>query len=324
MTSLAQLQATLSAWLREPEVLRLVFVALVTAGAFALALALSFLVLGILDPLRRRVGAVRGEGLEAPGGPRASRVLEQIGGALETKDESKRGHVAESLLHAGYRSPNAVRLFFALRFLGVAAMPALVLGWWLTTGSVNASIAMAMAIGAAAIAYVMPDLWVARKARRRKDRLRKALPDALDLMVVCTEAGLGLNAAIQRVADEIEIQHPDMSDELHLVMMQTRAGMDNRTALKELEVRTGVEDIRAFVTTLVQSMRFGTSIADSLRVFSEEMRDKRLQRVQEAAAKLSVKMLGPIGLFIFPSFLLVAVGPAMMTLLKAFRQLGGG
>ncbi len=143
-------------------------------------------------------------------------------------------------------------------------------------------------------------------------------------MVVCTEAGLGLNAAIQRVADEIEIQHADLSDELHLVMMQTRAGMDNRTALKELEARTGVDDIRAFVTTLVQSMRFGTSIAESLRVFSEEMRDKRLQRVQEAAAKLSVKMLGPIALFIFPSFLLVAIGPAIIRMMQALARMHSG
>ena len=183
--------------------------------------------------------------------------------------------------------------------------------------------ALALAVGAGALAYVLPDLWVARKARKRKDKLRKGLPDALDLMVVCTEAGLGLNAAIQRVSEEIEIQHTDLAEELQLVMMQIRAGMDNRTALKELELRTGVDDIRAFVTTLIQSMRFGTSIADSLRVFSEEMRDKRLQRVQEAAAKLSVKMLGPIGLFIFPSFLLIAIGPAVMTLMKAVQQIGG-
>jgi tight adherence protein C len=143
-------------------------------------------------------------------------------------------------------------------------------------------------------------------------------------MVVCSEAGLGLSGAIQRVSDEIGVQHPELADELQLLMMQTRAGMDNRTALKELERRTNLEDISAFVTTLIQAMRFGTSIGQSLRIFSEEMRDKRLQRAQEKAARLSLTMLIPIVLCMLPMFFLVLLGPAILSLMNTIGKLTGG
>jgi len=160
--------------------------------------------------------------------------------------------------------------------------------------------------------------------RRRQRHLRHALPDALDLMVVCAEAGLGLNAAIKRVADEMGVQHPELAEELDLVMMQTRAGMDSRSALKELERRTGLDDIRAFVTTLLQALRFGTSIAQSLRIFSDDMRDKRLQQAQEKAARLSLTMLMPIALCMLPMFFVILLGPSLISLHKAFTQMTGG
>jgi tight adherence protein C len=143
-------------------------------------------------------------------------------------------------------------------------------------------------------------------------------------MVVCTEAGLGLSAAIKRVADEIGMQYPELADELQLLLMQTRAGMDNHAALKELERRTNLEDLSAFVTTLIQAMRFGTSIGQSLRIFAEEMRDKRLQRAQEKAARLSLTMLIPIALCMLPMFFLVLLGPAFLSLATSLQKLTGG
>jgi tight adherence protein C len=144
----------------------------------------------------------------------------------------------------------------------------------------------------------------------------------MDLLVVCSEAGLGLSAGIQRVASELALTHPELSDELALYSMQTRAGMDNRAALKDLEERTGVEDIQTLVTMLLQSMRFGTSIADTLRVIAEELRDKRLQAAQEKAARISVMMLFPLVLCIMPSFLLVILGPALIGVFDALSKIG--
>jgi len=184
--------------------------------------------------------------------------------------------------------------------------------------------AVLFALDAAALGFLLPDLVLRRLARRRQDRLRRGLPDALDLLVVCSEAGLGLNAGIQRVAREIVITHPDLADELQLVTMQTGAGIDNRAALKGLEERTGLDDIQALVTTLIQSMRFGTSIGETLRIYSAELRDKRLQAAQEKAAKVSTLMLFPLVFCILPSFMIVVLGPAILGLTKALSGLGFG
>ena len=215
-------------------------------------------------------------------------------------------------------------MFFGIKLLAFVVVPLLLISgiWLFTRWSVADSLSLIILAGV--LAFVLPDLWLSRAVRRRQKHLRHALPDALDLMVVCAEAGLGLNAAIKRVADDIGVQHPELADELQLVMMQTRAGMDSRAALKELERRTGLDDIRAFVTTLLQAMRFGTSISDSLRVFGEDMRDKRLQRAQEIAARLSLTMLMPIGLCMLPMFLFIVMGPSVLVLSKAASAITGG
>jgi tight adherence protein C len=177
--------------------------------------------------------------------------------------------------------------------------------------------------GAAVMAGVVaPALVLERRVRGRQARLRRGLPDALDLLVVCSEAGLGLKAGLQRVSGDIYVSHPELADELGLVNAQTRVGVDNVVALKDLADRTGLEDIRGLVSTLSQSMRFGTSLAESLRVYSEEMRDKRIQRAEEVAAKLSTKMLFPLIFCVFPSFFVVALGPPFLGALAALRGVG--
>jgi tight adherence protein C len=321
MVWVEQINLWLSTFSDDPETLRMLLVSFLGLLVFVAGLGISLLVIGFINPLRRRIGAVKGPTVKAEASS-AEVMMGRLGGVLQSKEGAKRdSNIARQLRYAGYRSPNALRLFFAFRLLALVAMPLLVFGVALTSGRIPLREAFLFAVAGGAIAYILPDIWLSKRARKRQERLRRGLPDALDLMVVCTEAGLGLNAAIQRVADEIAIQHPDMSDELELVIMQTRAGIDSRRALKDLEERTGVSDIRAFVTTMLQSLRFGTSIAESLRIFSDEMRDKRLQRAQEQAAKLGIKMLAPIGLCIFPAFLLVALGPALLGMMKVISQL---
>ena len=151
--------------------------------------------------------------------------------------------------------------------------------------------------------------------------MRNGFPDALDLLVVCVEAGLGLSTAIQRVAEEIAVSHPELADDMMLVTTEVRAGIDNVTALKNLAVRSGLEDIRGLVTLLSQSLRFGTSIADTLRVYSEEFRDKRMQAAEEQAAKIGTKLIFPLVTCLFPAFFVVTIGPAILKVLAAVGRI---
>jgi tight adherence protein C len=155
----------------------------------------------------------------------------------------------------------------------------------------------------------------------RIKKLRDGFPDALDLLVVCVESGLGLTAAIQRVADELGVSHEELAMELSLVSAETRAGMERSKALRNLAERSGLDDIRGLVSMLIQAMRFGTSIADTLRVYSEEFRDRRMQKAEEQAAKIGTKLLFPLVFCLFPSFFLVAIGPAILRFITVFQHL---
>ncbi|MEJ2320448.1 MAG: type II secretion system F family protein [Gemmatimonadales bacterium] len=224
------------------------------------------------------------------------------------------------LAHGGYRSQQAGTIFMGLRVtfaaLGVAAVFLLTAVAQMTFQQ----ILMLAAIGGL-FGWMLPYFHVSRKVRKRQESIRLALPDSLDLMVVCVEAGLALNQAIVRVAEEIDRVSPEMSEELTVVNLEIRAGTPRDEALRHFAERTGVEDVKAFVSMLLQTDRFGTSIADSLRVHADTLRTKRRQRAEEAAAKLTVKMLFPLIMFVFPAFFVVLLGPSIF-LFKDF--FGGG
>ena len=307
----------------DTERLRLLFVGLLGLVGFSLALAFSLFANAMLNPLKKRIDEVRNDKGAKPPHGNAGKLLQRLGAFIVPKAEQKRAALAERLESSGYRSPRAMAYFYGIKLSGFILAPLLVLGGIALLTNRPALDELWLAIIAGTLAFLAPDHWLKWQVRKRQERLRHALPDALDLMVVCAEAGLGLSAAITRVADEVDVQHPELADELQLVMMQTRAGMDNRSALKELERRTGVDDISAFVTTLLQAMRFGTSIGQSLRIFSDEMRDKRMQRAQERAARLSLTMLMPITLCMLPMFFLILLGPAILLLLDTLGKLNG-
>src|SRR5919197_1248261 len=169
---------------------------------------------------------------------------------------------------------------------------------------------LVMALGACAIGYLLPPMGLKRMAARRQHRMRLSLPDALDLLVVSVEAGLGLDQAIMRVSDELAFAHPDLSSEMRLINLELRAGKARAEALRNFADRTGVDDISSLVAMLVQTDKFGTSVAQSLRVHSDVMRTKRRQRAEEAAAKTGVKMVFPLVFCIFPAIWVVTIGPA--------------
>jgi tight adherence protein C len=324
MNALNEIGGWMAAWGNDAAQLRILFVTLLGLAGFSLALALTLFANTFLDPLKRRIAGVRHEAAPKTARAGSDQLLHRLGASLIPKAEEKRAKLAYQLETGGYRSPRAMAYFYGIKLIGFMLAPLLVLGGVALLTSHPILDYLSAAIAAGTIAFLAPDFWLKWAIRKRQNQLRHALPDALDLMVVCTEAGLGLSAAIKRVSEEIGVQHPELADELQLLMMQMRAGLDNRSALKELERRTNLDDISAFVTTLIQAMRFGTSIGQSLRVFADEMRDKRLQRAQEKAARLSLTMLMPIALCMLPMFFLILLGPAILSLLSTIQKLTAG
>jgi tight adherence protein C len=223
--------------------------------------------------------------------------------------ESPRARIL--LIRAGYRRPEALAIVRGMRVLLPALLVAIVYFTGLYQQSPIFLLLMAILVG-----YFLPDVFVTWKVRRRQHRLQLSLPDALDLLVISVEAGLGLDQAMMRVAQEMEITHPELSQELHLVNLEMHVGKSRADALRELANRTGVEDIKALVAMLIQTDRFGTSIAQSLRVHSDDLRTRRRQRAEEMAAKTAVKMVPPLVFFIFPALFVVILGPAVITLAR--------
>jgi tight adherence protein C len=244
--------------------------------------------------------------------------IEQIGTRLEHR-YADTSEARKFLIQAGYRGPNALSFYWGLR--AVLAVGLGVLGFVTATA---AGWIPALAVGATAyglaVGYVVPVIVVRSRRKARQKELTLALPDALDLLVVCVEAGLGLNQALQRVALESRHISVIMTEELALVNLEIRAGTEREQALMNLAERTGVDDIRSLVTMLIQTDRFGTSIAQSLRVQSDTLRMKRRQRAEEAAAKTAIKMVFPLVFCIFPALFVVILGAG---LIQIFQQLGG-
>jgi tight adherence protein C len=299
------------------------FLLIIGATAFLFALGISFLVLATLDPVRRRLSAIAVS--SQPRSEFAARmlnVLEPVNRFLLPARGTERSKMERKLMYAGLRSANALPLFYALK-TGLALLfllAVVVASAWLPDWSTPKL--MFAAMFAAFIGLMLPKYVLDHMVDRRQKLLRDAFPDALDLLVVCVEAGLGLTAAIQRVSEELMFSHPELGAEFAQVTAEMRAGVERETALKSLAWRTGLEDIRGLVSLLVQTLKFGTSIGDTLRVYAEEFRDKRMQRAEELAAMISTKLVFPLVFCLFPSFFIVAIGPAVIRIMDVFRFLG--
>ncbi|MGH7565424.1 MAG: type II secretion system F family protein, partial [Gemmatimonadota bacterium] len=247
-------------------------------------------------------------------------ALMQTFGERVTARRADWSRVQQTLLQAGYRRSGAVAAYFGVRLVTMAlAGTAAVMGA-LALGSPPAAVILAASIGAT-FGWLAPQYSVKRRIRKRHLSLQRALPDTLDLLVVCVEAGLGLNQALVRVSEEIEHVSETMSDELVLTNLEIRAGTPRDEALRNLGDRTGLGDLKSLTAMLVQTDRFGTSIATALRVHSDTMRTKRRQRAEEAAAKTTIKLVFPLVLFIFPAMFVVILGPAVLHILEQMQGL---
>ncbi|HXU93958.1 MAG TPA: type II secretion system F family protein [Gallionella sp.] len=221
-------------------------------------------------------------------------------------------------MNAGFRFSSAPVVFFAAKTLLALILP-LLLALYLGMGAadkIKPTTMLSLFIGFAALGYFLPNVWLMWRIKNRQRELFESFPDALDLMTVCVEAGLALDAALARVGEEMRLKSMTLAEELHLVSLEMRAGSSRERALRNLALRTGLGEIDSLVALLVQSDRFGTSVADSLRVHSEGLRTKRRLRAEEAAAKIAVKLLFPLIFCIFPALMLVLIGPSLLTMIR--------
>lgn len=222
------------------------------------------------------------------------------------------------LIQAGYRDAYYVNYYFGIRVIMAGA------AFLLTVALLDGFTNPALLIGLTALGFILPRFILKRMIRDRQNRIRLGLPDALDLTVICVEAGLALDQALMRVGQDLHHAHPDLSDEFHLVNLEMRAGKPRAEALRNLVDRTGVDDIRSLVGTLIQTDRFGTSVAQALRVHSDSLRTERRQRAEEQAAKTTIKMVPPLVIFVLPSIIFVTIGPAVIELVRQLGPVSGG
>ena len=241
---------------------------------------------------------------------------------LMPEDPEKINELRAALIRAGYRERSAVRVYYTYRVaisLGALLFSVLLLPLIMTETSLLITISAMLLI--IIIAYFSPRFWVERAYQYRRINIEKGFPDALDLLVVCTEAGLSLDAAIQKVTSEIGFSHPVLATELSLVVAEIRAGIDRKIAFTGLANRTGVEAIRGLMSSINQSMRFGSSIAETLRIYSDDFRDKRMQEAEEKAATIGSKLIFPTALCLLPCFIMIIIVPFGMNLIKVFKDM---
>ena len=280
---------------------------LVTAAAYALTAKST----GMNARLRDVVGGgVQAEAaLQDSSNEQSVAFFKRIG-ERAPQSPKELGKLRLRLVQAGYRGSEALFVFLGIRVavaLGCFAVFMTPMFWRPNLLS---------ALPAMLVGYVVPGFILARKAKKRQHRIRLSMADALDLMVVSVEAGLGLDQAMARVAQELEFAYPDLASELRLVNLELLAGTGRSEALRNLADRTGVDDLSALTAMLIQTDKFGTSVANSLRVFSDVLRTKRRQRAEEAAAKTGVKMVFPLVLCIFPAIWIVTIGPAAIRFMQ--------
>ena len=242
--------------------------------------------------------------------------LEKYSNFLEPQNEEEYSAVRKKLMQAGYRSKDSVRFFHFAQFsLGILFLIGGVVYYLLNLAGLpdtTTQDAMMYILGPGIVGYMLPKYWVTKRQQQRQEEITSGFPDALDMMLVCIEAGQSLDQSIIRVARELRASYPSLSDEFEIVSYEIKAGKDKPTVLADMGERCGVADISSFVTVLVQSATFGTSIADALRVYADEMRDKRVMRAEEKANKLPTKMTLVTMMLTVPPLLIILVGPSVV------------
>ncbi len=309
--------------LDDPQGFQTTIIVVAGLAATAMAMGVLYIIMGASDPIRRRLSHFQGTE-DLGGGRRVFSINTLLGPMTEyvvPSEEMERSKMLEKLTHAGYRAPNAMQTFYSIKAVLTVSLPVVAYGISYFMPELSTNNFMLMIAAAAAVGMFAPNIFLERKLESRIKKLRDGFPDVLDLLVVCVESGLGLTQALKRVADELIVSHSELAIELSVVNAEIGAGVDQVTALKNFSERTGLDDARGLVSLLVQTLRFGTGVADALRVYAAEFRDKRMQRAEEQAAKIGTKLIFPLIVFMFPGFFVVALGPAVLRLIAVFEQM---
>ena len=310
--------------------LALILICVAVSAAFILLFALEFAP-GRNPLVAQRLNELQDTGRDTPSilqrrrrqarTDRLKGVLQAFGEAVQERSANQT-KVRLRLIQAGYPNASAVPMYLGSR----VALPAvLAIGTMILMPALGKSplATLIMTIYFGAMGYVLPSMIISRRIKGRQKQMQKALPDALDMLVVSVEAGLGLNQALVRVSEEIDRISPVLSEQLGLVNLEIRAGTAREEALRNLAERTGLQDISSLVGMLIQTERFGTSVAQALRVHADTMRTKRRQRAEEAAAKTTIKLIFPLVFCIFPAMFVVILGPALIQIYQALSNFGG-
>ena len=295
----------------------LVFLGVTSLGAAAYVYLLERARRGIVDRTSAPVQSASHGRLFGSGAQTARQSLSRILAEFVPAAWANNTKTETALVQAGYDSATAPLTYAAIRMMMLAGIPVLVL---LAAPKTTFVRVVMYVVCAAIVAALLPVWYLLRAVRLRQEIIRRSLPDTLDLLVVCIEAGISLDAAILRVAKELGSAHPDLAAELVIVNRKTNAGMTREDALRGLWTRTGVHEIRTLVSHIIQGEKWGTSSGRVLRVYSETLRRARRQAAEKKAATLPVKMLMPLGLFIFPSIFIVILGPVAMNVMKMFAK----
>jgi tight adherence protein C len=285
-----------------------------------LVVALYFLIFGLYNPVRTRLYAITGSNKQDNFFRNATEHLGQYFIIRERAGE-KLSYDRERLLQAGYHDKNSLARYYGIKIVLMLGLPLLIFfGSTIFLPTISSNNLLILTIAGVMAGLIGPSFYLDSKLETRQRTIRNSFPDIVDQLVVCTEAGLGLDAGLQRVSKDAALSNEIMAYEMGLVNAELRAGVSREQALKNLVTRTGVEEIRGLASALSQSMRFGTSIGNTLRVFAEDLRDKRMQRAEEEAAKLAVKMLFPLAFCFFPGIFIVILGPASISIYEAFSH----
>ncbi len=307
----------ISGWLQGQESNHWIVFGVVFAAFLILVLAIASLFEDFFNPVRGRFKTVtKGAVLSVlePGG--LTEQLRKRNALFMPLNKDVLQRTTTRLHHAGFHSGNSLLVYYGLRMSLAVMLPIIVIvGLNFMTGmkAMDYFRGILIAVG---IGYLGPSFVLDRLVANRQKVLQRSFPDALDMIVICCEVGLSLDAAIQKVSTEFTINHPELASELGIVIAETRVGVDRLVALKRIVERTGVESFSGLVATLTQSMRYGTSIGESLRTYAEDFRDRRAQAAEETAAKIGLKLIFPLGMFLLPAFLLILLAPTIIIFQK--------
>lgn len=292
---------------------------LILVTTVLVVMTLGSIIVGVNSPIKRKLAELSGDKKSLPShNKKMADTLESLAPLTSPTSEKERQTTRNKLMHAGFHQSNALSLFYSIKSV-TTIFGVLVSAFIYITfpGSKYVYFLMILSIF---VGLFIPNIFLSRMINQRQKSIRASVADMLDLLIVCTESGLGFNAALRRVADELVVSHPELADELDTVCNKIQAGKTMPEALHEMVVRTGLEELVGLVSMLSHASRIGGSLVNSLREYTEDYRDKRQQAAEELAAKVPVKMLFPTVFFIWPCFFIVAVGPAIITLIEAFSN----